>query len=288
MADFRVAYQKQKLGETPSLRAIGTALKTSNVATDQTVLENKIWPMCKNKRLDFSGFVRIAETCRQLAPGEKRKRARFMPDELALLRKGFSSIDIAGGHVSIGDLLWELASCGMPVNTPDGRTHILNQLDEAYDAAKIAGVDESEIGRPRSPRVRFMTVVHLVRLILSEYSHVFTEKQDAALNATGFSETELDRVRELFDSMVDHPKVDKFTLRSLAQVIQHFVYVPHVKIDRFMAMTLNVKANLTQKTELGNRTMALADPDGRGLDFPSFLQMMQWMVDANYGGISFK
>eukprot|EP00930_Biecheleria_cincta_P043771 TRINITY_DN30048_c0_g1_i3.p1 TRINITY_DN30048_c0_g1~~TRINITY_DN30048_c0_g1_i3.p1 ORF type:complete len:189 (+),score=32.42 TRINITY_DN30048_c0_g1_i3:251-817(+) len=187
----------------------------------------------------------------------------------------------------MGDLLWELAFCGIPVNTPDGRTHILQQLEEAHESAKIAGVAESELGRPQSPRVRFMTVVHLVRLVLKEYSHAFTEKQYTALNATRFSEKELDKIRELFDSMVDHPQVDKVALRSLAQVIQHFSYIPHVKIDRFMAMTLNVKTNLTQKTELGNRTMALADPDGRGLDFPSFLQMIQWMVDTNYGGISF-
>jgi len=72
--------------------------------------------------------------------------------------------------------------------------------------------------------------------------------------------------------------------KTVGAVIKKFKYVVHVPIEdvtnRVNGMAGKVPSKL--KLALGDMVMTVADPEGRGIDFPGFLLVMQWMVDSNF------
>lgn len=247
--------------------------------------------------LSWDLWVRVAEQIRKLIPVENRKQATFSDAELDQLRTAFN-LQSSDGFVSKGQLLWMLADSGMPVNKASGRRDLYLSLDRARRKALDAGVPEEDVGQIGSPRIRFFPVVHLARAFLKNLTQKVLEREEAAMRAVRFSSTEVMELRHLFEREAQecikeeqqHDKEDE--PRSLGTVIRLLGQEARVPISRVILMTARIGARIkiSQKEELyfKIRELCVQDPGEthRGIDFPCFLQLMQWMLDCNFGDIN--
>jgi len=74
--------------------------------------------------------------------------------------------------------------------------------------------------------------------------------------------------------------------KTLGAVISQFKHVIRVPVQDVLDKVagMNTKVPSSQKLALGDAVMRYACGNG-GLDFPGFLQVMQWMIDSNFGNI---
>eukprot|EP00913_Durusdinium_trenchii_P016092 g15126.t1 len=267
--------------------------------------------------LSFEGFLKVADFCRKTIPQENRKFAHFTLQEIEDLRRK--------GAISMGSFLWLLSDTDLQVNTVNGRARTYEQLERAREAALEAGVPKAEVGGLSSPRVRFMPVVHFVYETVKNHHDSVFQREDAALLAVEFSAEEVGQFRELFNTLVqqrdeeleaaakrarEQPKIGRrlsavqaaqvlaeaeeaqrlqkereLTLGSVIRRLTHVARVPGSEIVKMMAM-MGVKMSATLRQELMDRTAEFSDCPEEGLDFPGFLQLMQWMVGSNFGNIN--
>lgn len=276
--------------------------------------------------LSFEGFLKVADFCRKTIPQENRKFAHFTLQEIEDLRRSFESHDAERkGAISMGSFLWLLSDTDLQVNTVNGRARTYEQLERAREAALEAGVPKAEVGGLSSPRVRFMPVVHFVYETVKNHHDSVFQREDAALLAVEFSAEEVGQFRELFNTLVqqrdeeleaaakrarEQPKIGRrlsavqaaqvlaeaeeaqrlqkereLTLGSVIRRLTHVARVPGSEIVKMMAM-MGVKMSATLRQELMDRTAEFSDCPEEGLDFPGFLQLMQWMVGSNFGNIN--
>lgn len=118
------------------------------------------------------------------------------------------------------------------------------------------------------------------------------------MRAVRFSSTEVMELRHLFEREAQecikeeqqHDKEDE--PRSLGTVIRLLGQEARVPISRVILMTARIGARIkiSQKEELyfKIRELCVQDPGEthRGIDFPCFPQLMQWMLDCNFGDIN--
>eukprot|EP00435_Cladocopium_sp_Y103_P056261 s138_g18.t4 len=233
--------------------------------------------------LSWDLWVRVAEQIRKLIPVENRKQATFSDAELDQLRTAFD-LQSSDGFVSKGQLLWMLADSGMPVNKASGRRDLYLSLDRARRKALDAGVPEEDVGQLGSPRIRFFPVVHLARAFLKNLNQKVLEREEAAMRAVRFSSTEVMELRSLFEREAQecikeeqHDKEgDEPQKRSLGTVIRLLGQEARVPISRVILMTARI----------GARIKISQKEDAPRIDFPCFLQLMQWMLDCNFGDIN--
>lgn len=286
LANYKAVYYEHRLFEPCTEDEIAAALTQCHIPPGIKIMES-LYPLLDEHGaedgLSFEGFLHVAETCRRLYPVEKRKRAHFKEEEVALIQEAFAQQDTAEcGYISLGDLLSSLADSGLPVNTIPGRGKIVEQLEKARESAKKAGVAEEECGAVGSPRVRVVPVVHLVREILRKHNNEVSQRQEAAMKSITFSAADVEDFRKLFNSMADSPPADALQL-TLTKVIERFKFVPRVSVDDVVSLTQSskFKVGAKLKKDLSVRIMKLSN--SRGVDFPGFVQVMQWMVEQNYG-----
>eukprot|EP00930_Biecheleria_cincta_P042988 TRINITY_DN2956_c0_g1_i1.p1 TRINITY_DN2956_c0_g1~~TRINITY_DN2956_c0_g1_i1.p1 ORF type:complete len:974 (+),score=168.41 TRINITY_DN2956_c0_g1_i1:252-3173(+) len=310
IATYRAVYHEHRLFEPSSEHEVAAALTKCHIPPGIKIMES-LYPLLDEhgaeNGMSFEGFLQIAETCRRLYPVEKRKRAHFKEEEVALIQTAFMQQDSAGcGYISLADLLHSLADSGLPVNTIPGRGKICEQLEKARESARKAGVDEAECGTRGSPRIHMVPVVHLVREILRKHDKEVSEKQEAAMKSITFSAMEMDDFRKLFDSMADAPPEvlpsfsskrrgvagdaeSQVNLKSpqltLTKVIERFKFIPRVAVDKVLKLTQSSKFRVgaKQRKDLSVHIMKLAN--SRGVDFPAFAQVMQWMVEQKFGDV---
>jgi Ca2+-binding EF-hand superfamily protein len=314
LVNYQITYDKYDFGKPDNAEddKIAAALTECHIPPDQFIMQQAIQPLLEENNaeddgLSFEAFSQVAETCRRLYPVQKRKRAYFKEEEVALIQMAFAQQDSSRrGFISVGDLVWQLADSGLPVNTKGGRAVIFEKLDKARNSARAAGVDDEDVGNPGSPRVRCMPVVHLVRDILKQHNKEVSEKAERLMKGVKFSADEIAEFRKFFDSKADAPPTTASSppkrRRSvacapgsenahsadltLAKVLARFKHIPRLPVDDVLNMSQNeaLQVSAKQKLQLSQRIMNLAD-DGRGLDFASFVQVMQWMLDSNYGNV---
>eukprot|EP00930_Biecheleria_cincta_P034575 TRINITY_DN23881_c0_g1_i1.p1 TRINITY_DN23881_c0_g1~~TRINITY_DN23881_c0_g1_i1.p1 ORF type:complete len:1054 (-),score=208.46 TRINITY_DN23881_c0_g1_i1:98-3259(-) len=317
LVHYRTAYDKYDFSKPDNAEDdnVAAALTECQIPPDLHIMEEAIRPLleeynAEDDGLSFESFSHIAETCRRLYPVQKRKRAYFKEEEAALIKMAFAQQDSSRrGYISVGDLVWLMADSGLPVNTKGGRAMIFAKLDQARESARSAGVDDEDVGNPGSPRVRCMPVVHLVRDILKQHRKEVDEKVESIMKGVKFSGDEIAEFRKFFDSKSDAPPAatsspdgpkrrrsvaggedKKMTMRSadqmtLSKVLARFKHVPRLPVDDVLNMSQNsaLQVSSKEKLQLSQRIMKLAQ-DG-GLDFASFVQVMQWMLDSNYGNV---
>lgn len=285
LATYDNVYREFRLSKPCTKDNLAAALTECHIPPGIKIMESLSPLLAEHgaeRGLSFEGFLQIAETCRRLYPVEKRKRAHFKEEEVALIQAAFAQQDTAGvGYISLGDLLNSLADSGLPVNTIPGRGKIVDGLERARESARKAGVTEEECGAPGSPRVRVVQVVHLVREILKKHNKEVSQRQEAAMKSITFTAADVKDFRHLFNTMADSPP-DHSTL-TLTKVLQRFKFIPHVSVDNVLSLTQSSKFRVAAKLkkDLSARIMKLAS--SRGVDFPGFVQIMQWMVEQNYG-----
>eukprot|EP00434_Breviolum_minutum_P014678 symbB.v1.2.012943.t1/scaffold872.1/size254027/3 len=273
--------------------------------------------------LSFEGFLKVADFCRKTIPKENRKFAHFNLQEILT---SFNSQDKEKkGWISMGSFLWLLGDTDLQVNSVNGRARTYEQLQRAREAASEAGVPRCEVGGANSGQVLFMPVVHFVYESVKNHNDAVFQREDEALKAVEFSTEEVAQFRELFATLVqqhqeeleaaarkarEQPKAGRrlsavqaaqvlaeaeeamrlqqereLTLGSVIKKLTNVDRVPPGEIVKLCAM-MGVKMSSNLRQELLERTIHFSDVVDEGLDFPGFLQLMNWMVRSNFGNIN--
>ncbi|CAK9051732.1 unnamed protein product [Durusdinium trenchii] len=202
---YRKVYEQQELASKALTKeALSEALDEADLHVPPRLVEDTFLKCVAEQGQVSAGitwdtWVKAAEQSRKLIPVENRKQASFTDAELQQLRTAFD-LQSSDGCVSKGQLLWMLADSGMPVNKASGRRDLYLSLDRARRKALEAGVAEEEVGRPRSPNIRFFPVVHLARAFLKNTQQKVLEREEAAMRAVRFSSAEVIELRSLFES----------------------------------------------------------------------------------------
>eukprot|EP00930_Biecheleria_cincta_P033931 TRINITY_DN23480_c0_g1_i1.p1 TRINITY_DN23480_c0_g1~~TRINITY_DN23480_c0_g1_i1.p1 ORF type:complete len:982 (+),score=218.35 TRINITY_DN23480_c0_g1_i1:113-3058(+) len=335
--NYRNAYDKHELGglsrQSFQEQAVHKALiKGCNMHPQKAVLQQAMSDMAKSKegstdwQMSFEDFLRIAETCRKLIPLESRKMAFFKDEQFVDLQKAFQLQDTAGNcFISVGELLWMLGDSGLPVNTVDGRAKLYECLEQARSEALEAGVAQAEVGNPGSPRVRFMPIVHLIRIHVKAHEQQVFEKEEAVLKRVKFSSQEVTEFRALFEqyaresasesqsptsSAANQKEADNssnsghksklqkqfafarcFThqlqTQSLSAVLRRLTREPRVVCSHVVTLLkeLGVRVSGKPRAELLAQLSEVCDSD-ETMDFAGFLRIMQWAMDSNFGNIN--
>ncbi|CAE7253457.1 CML13 [Symbiodinium natans] len=273
--------------------------------------------------LQFEGFLKVADYCRKTIPVYNRRHAHFQLNQIDELRKSFNSQDMESkGFISIGSFLGLLADTTLAVNTVAGRARMYEQLERAREAALEAGVNKEEVGNPNSPRVRFLPMVHFVHETVKNHEDAVFEREDAALKEVTFSKEEVQQFRDLFAQLVkqheaevaasaaarERPAGRRLSAVQAAQVLAEAEEALReqqqkeltlgsaikrlTKVDRVpaadiikMVSLMGIQATGPIRQQLFERCMHFSDKPEQGVDFPGFLQLMQWMVGTNFGNI---
>jgi len=304
LATYWKVFQSQNLEKTaltPELFA--QALAEAQLAPPPRILDDVFAKLLAETHvssgISWETFVAVAEHTRKLIPVENRKQATFNDDELQQLRAAFMLQSAPKGHVSMGELLWMLSESGMPVNKASGRRDLYTSLDKARKVALESGVPFEEVGHPGSPRVRFYPVVHLARAFLRNQEQKTYEREESAMRAVRFSAAEVQELRALFEKEAKEAQKELWgdgsgpgtepSLGSVIRLLSQDARVPVNRVILFAART-GARIKVSQKEELYTKIREISAFDAgdvqRGIDFPSFLQLMQWMVDCNFGGIN--
>jgi len=118
------------------------------------------------------------------------------------------------------------------------------------------------------------------------------------MRAVRFSSAEIQELRTLFEKEAKEAQrelwgdEEEATKRSLGSVVRMLCQEARVPINRVILFTSRIGARIkiSQKEELYIKIREISAFDTgdvqRGIDFPSFLQLMQWMVDCNFGDIN--
>ncbi|CAE7543760.1 Cabp1 [Symbiodinium necroappetens] len=303
LASYRKVYQAMSLGKSAlTAELFAQALADVQLHAPPRILDDIFGKLqaeaSVSAGLSWETWVAVAEHTRKLIPVENRKQATFSDLELEQLRMAFNLQGFSSGYVSMGELLWMLSDSGMPVNKASGRRDLYVSLDKARKVALESGVPPEDVGRPGSPRVRFYPVVHLVRAFLRNQEQKTYEREEAVMRAVRFSSAEIQELRTLFEKEGKEAQrelwgdEEEATKRSLGSVVRMLCQEARVPINRVILFTSRIGARIkiSQKEELYTkiREISAFDPGDvqRGIDFPSFLQLMQWMVDCNFGDIN--
>lgn len=334
LKNYRNAYQQHALGDLSTFEEQGQAVQKAlaqgcNMKPMAVVLNKSLLELAKckegneNWRLSFEDFIRIAEICRKLIPLESRKRAFFKDDQISDLQKAFKLQDAAGnGFTSVGELLWMLGDSGLPVNTAEGRAQLYQCLEQARSEALEAGVPQEDVGNPSSPRVRFMPIVHLIRIHVRVHEQEIFKKEEAARKAVKFSSEEITEFRGLFEQYVKEsglepqsaqqsaPKEKEegspgsksklkkqlafaqsfnqmLETKSLSAVFKRLTADPRVASTHVVTMLkdLGVRTSGKSRAALTRQLEEVCDSD-ETMDFAGFLRIMQWAMDSNFGNIN--
>lgn len=273
--------------------------------------------------LQFEGFLKVADYCRKTIPIYNRRHANFQLDQIDDLRKSFESQDVEKkGHITIGSFLSLLADTSLAVNTVAGRARMYEQLERSREAALDAGISKEEVGNPNTPRVRFLPMVHFVRETVKIHDDAVFEREDAALKEVTFSKEEVQQFRDLFAALVtqheaeesskpvspERPAARRMSAVQAAQVLAEAedalreqrlreltlgsVIKRLTKVDRVpasdiikMVTKMGIQVTGIIRQQLFERCLNYSDKPDQGMDFPGFLQLMQWMVGTNFGNI---
>ncbi|CAE8622203.1 unnamed protein product [Polarella glacialis] len=268
--------------------------------------------------LSFDDFARLAEKVRSYIPVLTRKRAYFKEEDVAAMGLAFETQNPDElGHITVPKMLFLVADLGMNFHNPHGRTMFYSSLDKAREAARNAEVSQEEVGNPGTPRVRFMPVVHFIRGLVKQHEDVVNTRQEVIMKQIRFSSEEVVQFKELFHqlacktSLEQAPQTNPTAIRSrrhsvcaasanasrsedrssgstasLGQIFRSFTKVERISGSDVVTLMqpLGFKLTVPEKAELTKR-LAEVDKDGAGLDFPGFLEIMQWMVESNFGGV---
>lgn len=226
------------------------------------------------------------------------------------------------GHITIGSFLSLLADTSLAVNTVAGRARMYEQLERSREAALDAGISKEEVGNPNTPRVRFLPMVHFVRETVKIHDDAVFEREDAALKEVTFSKEEVQQFRDLFAALVtqheaeesskpvspERPAARRMSAVQAAQVLAEAedalreqrlreltlgsVIKRLTKVDRVpasdiikMVTKMGIQVTGIIRQQLFERCLNYSDKPDQGMDFPGFLQLMQWMVGTNFGNI---
>jgi len=250
-----------------------------------------------SRHIDFDGFVQVIDNMRRHSLDQIRKQAGFTDQEVRTFRQAFQRYDTDGNERLTRDEMPPLLrDLGIDLRTVDDQRHFVRLVEEARSSAKRGGATEEEAGAQGSSGITYWTFVHFLRVLQTEddvktvssqtRSHLFSEKEQEELQVVfrtwceHFAEVN-QRGEGLGEEASPSPdekasstdlKLTHSQLWSLLRELGIPLNATHVKL-------------LKARVALDSANTLPVEYRGHYVNASGFLQLLSWMLDANFASI---
>jgi len=231
-----------------------------------------------------------------------------------------------GNTLERGGLICLLSLLGLPVNTTQDREAMFSNLDQARHAGLSLGLSEEQVGELGSSSATFPTVLQLLRMFALEGQRRVMRRELEAMQMAKISHQEVVEFRQVFTKLAveakararDNEKARMEVKQSTGRrrsmpdlsldtsqpgglaVLEVDLMLAELKASFFidgkslcigvqdvssMLRSLGIRINEKQMLQLSQKVKHFA-AGGEGVDFAAFLQLIRWMLDANFADIN--
>mmetsp|Transcript_11806 Transcript_11806/g.26777 ORF Transcript_11806/g.26777 Transcript_11806/m.26777 type:complete len:1065 (+) Transcript_11806:68-3262(+) len=287
ISQVMVEYNKLKEPKLDLVRRgdISTALTSLGYIVDAEALGKVLGTMPETPAFDFDAFVGMIDKYRRTLVEERRMQAGYTRKEVNRFRAMFDEYDADGNNtVEREELVPLLRDLNIPMSTVQDQQKMLVIVDEARAAAVLAGAPlEDEIDAEGVPQVSFWTLVHLVRKLHNEGEQQELAREEEAVKETRFSKKEVAEFRNIFRGWARHHCASDYTVAGMLTGNSPS-RLSTEDVQRFLR---NVGINMRRKQEqtIENKIAELEGDTHGLLSFPTFLRLVRWMLDKDFGMI---
>jgi len=234
------------------------------------------------KVLNFDAFVDLCDWCRKDMVEKERKKAGFTDDQLANFQELYNRFDEdKSGEIDNMELMGVLQEFGWEPRSREEQKVLMGKIDAAREAARDAGI--KDVGEDGSGCITFWVFIQLARTLETEKEEEEQDRLDKVIDDSGFSQKEVDDFRQVFlarkkefteDQMAEgKPEPKGLNRQCLRQLVK----------------SLGVKIVGELKEKMDTKLVELDVEDEHDqMDFGGFLQLMKWVLDTDFAGLSGK
>eukprot|EP00930_Biecheleria_cincta_P034083 TRINITY_DN23589_c0_g1_i1.p1 TRINITY_DN23589_c0_g1~~TRINITY_DN23589_c0_g1_i1.p1 ORF type:complete len:1039 (+),score=185.75 TRINITY_DN23589_c0_g1_i1:67-3183(+) len=256
---------------------------------------SKLAKVSVHKAVDFDAFVSLADACHEKKIMAERKKAGFSNTEIQTLQDMFQKYDADGsGDIDAHEVQKLLNDFGLKCRTREERQQSLDQVDEARSLAKEAGALRDE--RTEDAFMTFWELVQLVRLVKTHQARQSEEVAKHKMEALRFSRQEIDDFRMVFlrwartdgrrGSLTVGKKEPSKEQSAENMLADNDASISVASLQKLIK-SLGISLTLENKLEIDNQLAKMSACNGKGrLTFVGFLELMQWMLETNFAGLS--
>eukprot|EP00747_Dinoflagellata_sp_TGD_P208877 gnl/TRDRNA2_/TRDRNA2_82319_c2_seq1.p1 gnl/TRDRNA2_/TRDRNA2_82319_c2~~gnl/TRDRNA2_/TRDRNA2_82319_c2_seq1.p1 ORF type:complete len:365 (+),score=75.53 gnl/TRDRNA2_/TRDRNA2_82319_c2_seq1:46-1095(+) len=277
-------------GQGMTKERLSKALKAVGYDANSMLIRFQVMAVKDIEHLDFDTFVGIVDGARRASTTTKRRYAGFTEAEVESFRTAFKHYDKDGsGSIEGMEISDFLTAMGIQLRTVKDREHMFEKIDAARQRAKEAGVEDVELGTQGAgaPQVMFWTLVQLLRMLRNEDEEREERRENDILAKTRFTPAEADEFREIFIhwSVQSSKQAESGTGTAKPAPSGDST---RLSLDglRCIVHSMGVRFQPTHSTQLQTKFNTMGLDQDKTIDFPDFLQMMRWMLDANFAGIN--
>lgn len=230
-------------------------------------------------------FTEIADTIREEMVANTRKAAGYSPPDVTRYRQTWDSFNTKGQEsLKAGEAAQLLMQMGFELRSAQEQQMLKEQIDKACRTALEANAEGVIMGQ-----VNFWVFLQLLRSLNRREDEDSERRLMEAAAVSRFSTQEVNEFNEVFDSCWEREQVqaeeEGGTMQSCRKTISRGGLM---KLLRGMGMRLEgpQRASLDQKLQ---SMMPSPPEDGSAaklfIDFPSFIRLMRWMMESDFGGI---
>jgi len=291
--DFREFIKLMRIHRTADVNKIKHAF--DNYKRDGVLLKTSIIPALLNLQHDppktiangieeasigLDDFVALVDQCRADWVLKQRRKSGYSDAEIDEFRESFRAFDKDGsGEIDTKELQQLLIQFGWQPKTKQDQQELIKRLGEARQVAKEAGVQEEELSKIGANEITFWEFVQLARMLQKQHDVNEHEKLQALIAELKFSSEEIDQFRQVFTKWVGEAPPD-----NAHQTVKKTI--PCIHPDRVRRRLRSIGVNITAKNqpELDAKIASCCD-EGQFV-FNSFLRVMRWLVDTNFGDVN--
>jgi len=326
LSSLKEYYENAKDGETGKMpgsdlkqhfHAIGYKVKDSFFIDAETGERDDAF----SDKITFDMWVVAVDRARKQALFDRRRVAGFTATELKQLQEIFQEYDHDGqGTIDRDEITYLAFDLGMPLKTVPDRIAVFDRLEAARQRALSNCVEPSEAGTAADPGISYWVFIHLIRIMRNERDEKEVLRDEKAMKETQFTPSEAAQFREVFNYWLSKsylfdnapilhlpPRPGETRKKSkesveAAPVVEVLKPRPElinsVDVDahsdpylspegmRRVLRSFGLSLEIFQQNEL-DRKMSTMDVDEKGrIDFPDYLRMLRWMMDANFAKIN--
>lgn len=157
--------------------------------------------------LTFERFYMVASLSRQVHGAEMRRNAGFQQKHIELLAEMYKE---CGGSQDQGidgyGLTRMLNQLDIQIKSHQDRDELMAAVPAARESAKAAGLSQQEVGVDGDLNIKFMTLLHLLRLSTKRSQRRIITREIKAMEEVGLSNEEVAEFREVFNNMLTNKR----------------------------------------------------------------------------------
>jgi Ca2+-binding EF-hand superfamily protein len=228
--------------------------------------------------IEFEELVVLVDMCRAEWVAKQRKKAGYTDEEVESFLDAFNRFDRdRSGEIDNMELQRLLKEFDWQPKSREEQQVLLGRLDNARANAREAGVKEvSQLG---GAELTFWEFVQLARMLQKDQDALEEAKLHKLQEDLKFQTTEVDQFRQVFH---DWSKPPPDAMGNIPPQDKKGATVERDSVKRKLR-AIGVQITPQNADQLMSKIQALEE-EGNRFTFPSFLKLMRWMVDTDFGG----